>query len=240
MLEDALTYARAGEEVLPVVPCGKNPATEHGFYDATADPERIATLWRMNSNYNIGIRPPLGIVVLDVDVQNGGAKEDLGALPPTRVARTGSGGYHLWFRYRGPVRGALADAVGIDIKSNNGYVIVPPSVHKSGRRYEWISRAPIAMLPTHLRPRVAKPKPPRRRVSVELTSSDTWVAGLVRTVAEAAPGNRNHLLFWAACRVVERGADPAVMDLLRAAAATVGLSGGEIERTVNSAERRRA
>lgn len=237
--EAALSYAIAREEVLPVAARGKNPVTSHGFQDATADPGRVATWWQENPRYNIGIRPPLGVVVLDVDVQNGGAIEELGALPRTRVARTGGGGFHLWFRYRGPVRGHLADATGIDIKSTSGFLVVPPSVHKSGRAYEWLDRAPIAMLPPHLRARVARPKPPPRS-SVLPTSPDGWTAALVRTVATAAPGNRNAALFWAACRVVERDAGPVLMDLLRAAAATAGLDEREIERTLLSAERRRA
>lgn len=240
MREAALAYARAGEAVLPLVVGDKDPVTSHGLHDASADPERVARWWQRCPNYNVGIRPSLGTIVLDVDPRHGGTLESLGALPPTRIARTGGGGWHLWFHYRGAVRREVAGVPGVDIKANSGYVVVPPSVHESGRRYEWVDRSPVAMLPPHLRGRVARPSAPPRKVTSLPRSPDGWVAGLVRTVADAVEGNRNRALYWATCRVVERGADPAVLAILHAAAATAGLGESEIERTMTSAERRRA
>ena len=237
-LEYALAYARAGLAVLPLAPRGKLPACEHGKDDATADPEQIREWWHANPRYNIGIRPAETVVVLDIDPRSGGDLDQLGNLPETWTARTGGGGWHLWFRYRGRCRGKLADAQGIDIKTSAGYLVVAPSVHPSGRRYEWANKARIAWLPGHLAERVAYPEPVRR--PYRAPSSTDRNEGLIRTVATAAPGNRNHALFWAACRAFEQGSDPGLLDLLRAAAATAGLSAPEIERTLASAERRRA
>jgi hypothetical protein len=53
-------------------------------------------------------------------------------------------------------------------------------------------------------------------------------------------GNRNHALFWAACRAVEGGADPAVFVDLVQAAVSVGLAEVEAQRTVQSAMRKAA
>jgi hypothetical protein len=64
--------------------------------------------------------------------------------------------------------------------------------------------------------------------------------GLARTVHEAAVGNRNASLFWAACRVRER-VDACELDgvrarhVLREAALAAGLEEHETERTLDSA-----
>ncbi len=66
---------------------------------------------------------------------------------------TGGGGSHLW--YRMPEGKAYGNATGnlpkgIDIRGAGGYVVVAPSLHKSGRRYtfaEGFSPADIAPLP---------------------------------------------------------------------------------------------
>ena len=78
--EAALTYASWGWHVLPVVPNGKVPATQHGVKDATTDPEQIARWWAQNPDFNIGIAAGerSGIVVFDVDPRNGG---EVGEVP---------------------------------------------------------------------------------------------------------------------------------------------------------------
>jgi hypothetical protein len=231
----ALAYAGAGLAVLPLVSGGKVPLCRNGLHDATTDPDVIRGWWGQNPLANIGVRPPRGVVVLDVDPRSGGTLEALGPLPVTWTARTGGGGWHIWFQFPGPVRGKLDRAPGVDIKSNSGYVVVPPSVHPSGRNYEWLNNARIASLPSHLSERVRVP-PIRRWMSssVAVGSCD----GLVRFVATAQPGERNRCLFWAACRAFESGGDPVLLAQLADAASAVGLSGMEIERTVRSAERR--
>ncbi|WP_157777219.1 bifunctional DNA primase/polymerase [Nocardia terpenica] len=237
LLDHALGYARAGLAVLPLAPRGKVPVTEHGKGDATTDPQVIERWWQRDPLRNIGICPQPGVAVLDVDPRNGGSLEALGMLPETWTARTGGGGWHVWFRCAGAVRGRLVDADGVDIKTHSGYVVAPPSVHPSRDRYRWLNRAPIAMLPEHLRERVRVPAAvrPAGRVSARSASSG---AGLVRAVAEAQPGQRNSVLFWAASCAWREGGDAAVLDALTDAGVAVGLSLLEIERTLASAERR--
>jgi len=62
--------------------------------------------------------------------------------------------------------------------------------------------------------------------------------GLVRAVREARVGERNALLFWAACKAREEGHD--AREELRQAALDAGLTEFEVERTLGSAERRAA
>ena len=65
-------------------------------------------------------------------------------------------------------------------------------------------------------------------------------SSLVRTVLQAEVGTRNGIFFWAMCRALERGATPEQIEMLRAAAAEVGLTASEIAATARSAEGRAA
>ncbi len=232
----AIDYARRGLPVFPLIPKTKRPACAHGKDDATVDLDRISAWWEANPRCNIGLRPLRGYVVLDVDPRSGGTLDALGALPQTRTAATGGGGWHLWFRHDGRVRGRLAGKTGVDIKTSSGYLVVPPSIHPSGGRYRWIDETPAAPLPRHLLDAVTPPvaSVPANHVRNGGGSS----SGLVQTVATATEGNRNHALFWAACRAVEGGADPAVFADLVQAAVSVGLAEVEAQRTVQSAMRK--
>ncbi|WP_245541556.1 bifunctional DNA primase/polymerase [Smaragdicoccus niigatensis] len=171
----ALELARAGFEVFPLNPpcggdrclvwpkkcwCSKTPATANGFHDASADLEVVTTWWTGNPDANIGIRPPEGVIVLDVDPRNGGNAADLGQLTDTLMAKTGGGGAHIWYHHAGPAVGRVGGCKGIDIKKRGGYVVVPPSIHPSGDRYEWMPGpdTEIAELPAHLVERVKGPK----------------------------------------------------------------------------------
>ncbi|TSE00671.1 DNA primase [Skermania sp. ID1734] len=236
--DHAAAYARAGFEIFPLTPRGKAPATEHGLLDATTDIEQIGEWWSRNPNFNIGIRPTEGTIVLDVDPRANGSLDQLGQLPPTWTAATGGGGWHLWFRYSGKARGKLANASGIDIKSRTGYLVAPPSIHPSGNRYVWLNKTPIARLPAHLRGRVA-PATITARPSTRTPLRSNGEA-LVRYVEQAQPGSRNHALFWAACRAHAEGGDPRLLHELVTAAAGIGLTAREIEQTMTSAARRTA
>src|SRR5215211_5254859 len=71
----ALAYAAAGLAVFPLKPRSKEPATLDGFKSATTDADRIAAWLQRWPAANVAIRTgrESGIVVLDVDVQHGGA-----------------------------------------------------------------------------------------------------------------------------------------------------------------------
>jgi hypothetical protein len=67
------------------------------------------------------------------------------------------------------------------------------------------------------------------------------VAGIVRRVAEAREGERNAMLFWAACRLLERGMRRIDVEaLLISTAVSIGLSDIEVRRTIASAQGRAA
>jgi len=84
-----------------------------------------------------------GLVVADIDPAKGGMASladlvERGMCPPTRFLRTGSGGWHLYYRHPGhhlqiPSTNSKI-APGIDIKADGGYVAAPPSVHPITRK----------------------------------------------------------------------------------------------------------
>ncbi len=162
-VEMALAYAAHGWAVFPCysvqggacnchkrAACprpGKHPRTQHGFKDATVDPERIASWFGMwpESNVAIATGETSGIVVVDIDPENGGfetfaalyeqGKRFRGDGP---AVQTQSGGWHFYYRHPGG-RVKSDDNVlgpGIDIKADGGYVLAPPSVGERGP-YVW-------------------------------------------------------------------------------------------------------
>ncbi len=199
--------------------------------------EQVRDWWVQRPDANIGIRPALGVVVLDVDPRNGGASalfeltRPHGGLVPTWTAWTGGGGLHAWYRAAGPLRARLCD--GVDLKHHAGYVVVPPSLHSSGRRYCWGNDLPIAEAPPWLVALMAAPPPrPLPRVSASLFSGAND-DGLVRLVA-APGGDRHNRLFWAVRRAVERAGLTADLRA-RLVVAAASLGDEEAQRTIECA-----
>lgn len=141
----ALALAAGGVRVFPVG-ADKAPKTPNGFHDATTNAEAIRA-WTWDGMIGAAVAP--GTFVLDVDPRNGGdktialLKAQGHALPPTRIVRTGGGGYHYYFAVpeETSLRGKLGP--GVDIKkAGKGYVVTPPSPG-----YRLINDAPPAPAP---------------------------------------------------------------------------------------------
>lgn len=185
----ALAYARRGRPVLPLhsvkdgrcgcgkVKCpspGKHPLLPNGLRGASKDRQQIKEWWRRWPNANVGIRTGAesGLVVVDIDPRNGGEItlanliKNHGPLPSTPKANSGGGGWHIYFEYPGKKFKGRNDfpGPGIDIKADGGYIIAPPSLHVSGKTYQWAEGASLddldlAALPKWLQTeKVYKPK----------------------------------------------------------------------------------
>ncbi len=141
MLAAALGYAARD---WPVFPCaGKVPRTLHGCKDASTDSSHVGEWWGRWPAADVAVATGDGLLVVDVDGQAGAdTLHDLerayDELPQTICATTGGGGVHYYFAapcgYRSSA-GALGP--GLDIRAAGGYVIAPPSSHRSGGRYVW-------------------------------------------------------------------------------------------------------
>ena len=170
MKKHALSYASRGWPILPLywmengicscpkgagcsVPC-KHPYTPlvpHGLKDATANEAIVERWWTQAPKANIAVATGenSGLVVVDADGQAGLMTVQEKDLPDTIKSRTGrsDGGQHFFFMHPGvQIKNLriLGQNSGIDTRGDGGYVILPPSIHWSGNRYEWLN-APGSM-----------------------------------------------------------------------------------------------
>jgi len=167
----ALAYAKRGLRVFPVQPRDKIPlgkAAPHGCLDATTDAAKIKAWWAEFPDANVGIACGNGLLVLDIDAHNGGdesfevLESEHGKTPDTPMVLTGGGGRHLYFAYQGKLKNKVALERGIDIRSEGGYAVAPPSIHPSGKRWEWeassrIDEMEMAPAPQWLVDRLSEP-----------------------------------------------------------------------------------
>lgn len=141
--EAALAYASWGWHIIPVVPNGKVPATQHGVNDATTDLEQITRWWAQNPNYNIGIAAgkKSGIIVFDIDPRNGGDTswttwtDKNGAVPDGAMQMTAGGGFHHIADYTSEIRSCKLTE-GVDLLADGRYFVAFPSTIE-GRSYQW-------------------------------------------------------------------------------------------------------
>lgn len=134
---------------------GKHPRTRNGVKDASNDPATVAEWSKQYPVTNVAVATgdAYGFFALDIDLKSGGPENlakleaEFGPLPATVEENTGGGGRHLLFRSDGrPVKNRThkgAIRPGVEVKGDGGYIVVAPSIHASGRRYEWVEgRAP--------------------------------------------------------------------------------------------------
>ena len=235
---EALRLAELGYAVFPCA-SSKRPACPHGFQDACTDLELVAALWRRFPGPLIGIATGQAsdLDVLDIDAKHGPARDwwaqCRSLLLPTRAYRTRSGGLHLWFRHRPGVRNTQGRICkGVDTRGEGGYVIF------WGAWLPCLDASEPAPFPLWLE-QLLQPRPPPEPVWRGPQAQDRVVAGIINKVAAASVGDRNGILFWAACRLAECGWQEAdiVVSLLPASMAA-GLSDSESRRTIRSAARR--
>lgn len=235
-----------------VFPCTETKAPAipgpGGYKHASRDPDAIATLWRRYPGPLIGIATGAasGFSVLDLDQKHATARTwwaaNLNRLLPTRAYASRSGGLHLHFRHReGVTNSQNRICWGVDTRGEGGYII---AWFAAG--FACHDHSPPAPWPEWLLAELTRPKPePQKRTDWAEASDDRALAGLVRRVEAAKEGERNAVLFWAACRCVERGMRQTVIEaLLLPAAMQAGLSSTleqrECRRTIASAMGRAA
>lgn len=147
LLSAALRYAERGWLVFPLYPRSKKPIKdenlqlEYGFKDASNERNTVLQWWQGVPNANIGLATGDPFDVLDIDgPQSVSALQDVLGKDYRHhgpVVTTGKG-KHLYFAAlpNGRNRAGLLGGK-LDYRGTGGYVVAPPSIHPSGRVYEW-------------------------------------------------------------------------------------------------------
>ena len=132
---------------------GKHPQQVSSWIaQATTSEKIIQHWWTKSPNANIAVQtgPVSGILVVDCDCRDDGdGFAQLQELDPehrtidewkTVKARTGSGGYHIFFNPPDePLTiGSKIGGLNIDLRCDGGYIAAPPSVNGAGA-YSWLS-----------------------------------------------------------------------------------------------------
>jgi hypothetical protein len=240
----ARAYLEIGWPVIPLIARTKRPLVRWTEFQNRRPSASELEGWLVRwPDLNIGIvtGAAAGLVVLDIDPKHGGAESlneleaHHGALPPTVEALTGGGGRHLYFRHPGgTLHNLVGLAAGIDLRGDGGYIVAPPSIHPSGRAYEWRSGHAPGEMPLDFMPESLL-----RLVNEKETRSGHPLAhwrDLVREGVEA--GQRNNTIASFAGHLLWHGVDPLVaLELLlcwNRARCQPPLSDDEVARTVES------
>lgn len=158
-------YAR-GWRYTPLA--GKRPILEQWASRPPATDTETLEWARAGRNLGVRCGSASGIVVLDIDPNNGCLKTPAD-YPPTVTACTGGGGWHLYYAMpQGATIGNSAKAwnlpTGMDIRGDGGQVVAVGSIHPdTGNLYTWMEgRSPeeIAIAPFPLRKPPPPPPPP--------------------------------------------------------------------------------
>jgi Bifunctional DNA primase/polymerase, N-terminal/Primase C terminal 1 (PriCT-1) len=238
----ATALAQKGMAVFPCVPRGKTPATGHGCLAATTDLVAIDRWWTADPGYNVAIATGTASGVFVLDIDGDGAELALAKfeavnapLPATVEVITGDG-RHLWFRTPADVEvrnSASKIARGIDVRGDGGYILAPPSLHPSGRRYAWSvdSAKAIAEAPQWLLDKI-KEQPGSNGTT---TPPSEWRELATNGVVEGA---RNDTVARLTGHLLRRYVDPRLtLELVRtwnAARCRPPLSDRELEQVVQS------
>lgn len=136
----AIFYATdSGFSVIPVDAVSKKPLLEWKEFQARkASVQEIEGWWKKWPDAGVGIVTGAisGITVVDSEA---GASLGLFGLrdcaTPTVVS--GGGGKHFYFAYTPRIKNSVRFAPLFDLRNDGGYVVAPPSGHKSGNKYSW-------------------------------------------------------------------------------------------------------
>jgi len=139
-------YCAIGFKIFPCKQSDKRPLTNHSFLDASNDPIQIGKWVKQFPECAWGAATSSIHARVDIDPRHNGHAtwqkliEQHGNIPETPTVRTGGNGHHYSLSFPDGT-GCSKLGEGIDLKSDGGYVIIPPSKidipEHGGRDYSW-------------------------------------------------------------------------------------------------------
>jgi len=124
---------------------------------------------------NVGVVTGRVSKLVVVDVDNPRIHGRPYGLTDTLCSGTGGGGRHYFYHCATQIRSHSDN--GVDIKGEGGFVVVPPSVHYSGKPYVWRHKMPLAELEIELLPSATD-------ISREGSNGQGWFTEILQGVAE--------------------------------------------------------
>ena len=202
-------YIDSGWGILPVKPDEKRPYMTNWLQYTRTKPSKTQVISWFNALSGAGVGLVTGrvsgIVVLDVENWCPTPVDELLKRYPTNmIARSGGGGVHLFYSYPQNVS-KISNRVGIfegaDLRADGGFLVLPPTMHPSGNRYEWIKRGipgafPMAFLDLEARP---------------TASNEGWITEALRGVSE---GGRNDTCARLAGYFFKKGLNSDIVEAL--------------------------
>jgi hypothetical protein len=187
----------------------------HGVKEATTNRARVLAWWTRQPQANIGLACGHRFDVLDVDGPIGAqairafaGQHDLESSGP--LVRTGGGGWHYYLAATGLGNARPRNLPQVDWRGRGGYVVAPPSRHRSGHSYTWVAGrdldTPLAEVPPPLLERLQHRQADRPALAISVPGGDGPVprygqvalARELTRVATAPQGRRNQRLWEAA------------------------------------------
>lgn len=145
------------------------------------------------------------MVVLDVERDCPYSIEDLLRKYPTQmVAKSGGGGYHLFYQYptnQTRVSNRVRIFEKADLRADGGFIVLPPTMHPSGNRYQWVKKGPLGAFPVALLELQAQPK----------VLEEGWITEALRGVSE---GGRNDTCARLAGYFFKKGVNADIVEAL--------------------------
>lgn len=140
---------------------GKHPIDTGWHKKATADEFAVRELFAGHTG-NIGIAISPGYVAVDCDGAEALATFAAFQAPETLSQSSGRGAHYLFklLPHHKPLANARGVLPGIDLRGDGGQIVVEPSMHATGVKYQWDNwGVPIANLPENIYQAI-KPKTP--------------------------------------------------------------------------------
>ena len=235
LINSARDYEQRGFSVIPLRPKGKEALSPWKQYQQKKPtPAQIKSWWEETPRANVGIvtGEVSGVIVIDCDSEEA-CKRFIRAYPEaerTLQSKTGNG-KHFYFKWVSGIRnkaGSTALGLGIDVRSDGGYVVAPPSIHPSGSEYKWLKKTKIQPLPIALKNLLSTSPNHNNPTTLELSLE----AGRIKE------GMRNTQLFSLACAMRARGAEEeaiqAALDTLNKSQCDPPLPDDEVSGIVES------
>lgn len=127
--------------IIPIEAHGKKPLIPWTEYQRRRATREEREEWKKKfpgCNWGLVTGKVSGLVALDFDGEEGLAlRKEKNVYGPIPTNLTGKGCHCLFQHPEREIRNGTRLLPGLDVRGDGGYVVIPPSIHPSGKKYEW-------------------------------------------------------------------------------------------------------